>query len=448
MAWFGWGRGRRAPEEMSAKESAFMAAVTRMWPKLQPMWSDWNAETFYRQGYRKNPYVYAAVRQVSRGFAQVPYTVTRASSLRGGQRQEMPDHPMLKLLARPNPLYSTNLLLEAYQAYKMLTGDTYIEMPSVGSRPPVELWNAASHRMRPLNGDGSNPEGGYEYMVGGEVVRVIEPGWVLHSRTFSPDDDYHGMPPILAAMSSADVINAAHAWHAATLQNSARPSGILTVKADKNTGVMANIDALREQLVGWMGRHNVGKPAVVGVPQGADVNWAQTSLDAVELSYLGGVALNARQVGIVFGVPPVLLGDVEGSTYSNVTEARKVMWEDTVVPEVLAFASDWNNKVAPRWGDGLLLTPVFDGIKALQENQETQAKWVTIGFKGGILKQNEAREVMGFEATPGGDRYAYEIDGLGKAVVQSTVVDDGAPAALPPAEEPPQGKAKGLRLVG
>lgn len=441
-----WNRGRQ-PAPSSSKLSEFTEAITRDYPHLQPIWTPWNILQFYRSGYQRNPYIYTAIRMVSQGAAQVPFTVMKTSARMGGQPQEVPDHPMVQLLNRPNPSYGRDLLIEGAHAYRLLAGNSYLELPSANpNRPPVEVWTARADRMRVLNGDGMNPVAGYEYQAGGEVVRKLGAESVMHWRTFNADDDWYGLPPILAAMQSGDIINAAHAWHASTLSNSARPSGILTVKgADKGLGV--SMEAIKTQIQSWMGRNSQGKPAILGVPEGADVKWEQTALDAVDLSYLGGVVLNSRQVGIVFGVPSMLLGDVEASTFANVEESRKFLWEDTIAPAVLNFCACWNNTVAPRWGDGLTLVPVFDGIKALQANQETQAKWVAIAFNAGFLKQNEAREVMGFEAVEGGDRFAYEIEGLKKAATQPKALP--APADEPPAapEEPPPGKAKGLRLV-
>lgn len=439
MAWLDFFRPKAAPAPVEAKASAFAGLIASQYPPGQAIWTPENYESLARRSYRINPYVFTAIRLLSQGVASVPWVLSKVGA--GGALQEVEAHPLLALLANPNPAQGWAAVSEAWSAYYLLSGNGFLELvAATPERPPVELWVARSDRMQAVASQGDQGVGAWEYRVGG-MTRRVDAADVVQLRSFNPLDDWYGMPPILAALRSSDAIVAAQEWHTGTLQNSARPSGILKVKASQH-GPEGALDALVSQIRTWVGGRNSGKPAVLAVPDGGDVDWQQAALDAKELDFLGGIALSARQVGLVFGVPSVLLGDVEAQTFANYAQARKALWEEGVIPLLERMASELNRGLAPRFGDGLVLRPNLDGVGALQEDQAAKAKWVGGLFAQGLLTQNEGRLALGWDEAPEGDRFAYEIEGLAKA--EAPKLGEAKSSCC---EGPHDPKAPALRLV-
>src|SRR5262245_11231455 len=75
-----------------------------------PAWAPRDYAAFAREGFMQNPVLYRAVRMVAEAAASVPLLLYQGE-------EEIAQHPLLDLLARPNPGASTPDLLEAWYGY-------------------------------------------------------------------------------------------------------------------------------------------------------------------------------------------------------------------------------------------------------------------------------------------------------------------------------------------
>ena len=70
------------------------------------MWSPRDYAAFAREGFAQNAIVYRSVRMVAEAAASVPLLLYEGD-------QEIVEHPLLDLIARPNPICSAPDLLES-----------------------------------------------------------------------------------------------------------------------------------------------------------------------------------------------------------------------------------------------------------------------------------------------------------------------------------------------
>src|SRR6202008_1578495 len=87
-------------------------------------------------------------------------------------------HPLLDLLARPNPRQERAAFLEAVCSHLLLAGNAYIEAVSVegqGGASVRELYALRPDRMRLVPGPDGWPEA-YEYAVAGRTLRFAQSG--------------------------------------------------------------------------------------------------------------------------------------------------------------------------------------------------------------------------------------------------------------------------------
>ena len=105
-------------------------------------------------------------------------------------------------------------------------------------------------------------------------------------------------------------------------------------------------------------------------------------------------------------VAPELIGDNSSKTYSNYGEARKALYQETVLPLMDYLKDAFNNWLVPLWGENLYLDYDKDGIEALQEDQDKLYNRMFGAVDRGIITRNEAREMFGFETlkVPEADR--------------------------------------------
>src|SRR5581483_9853659 len=90
----------------------------------QPVWTPRDLSALAREGFAKNAIVYRAVRMIAEAAASVPLFLFE------GER-EVDAHPLLDLLARPNPMQCGPDLLEAWYGHLMVAGNAYLEAVSV-----------------------------------------------------------------------------------------------------------------------------------------------------------------------------------------------------------------------------------------------------------------------------------------------------------------------------
>lgn len=203
----------------------------------KPVWMGRDYERFAEEGYIRNVIAHRAVGLVAGGAASVPW---RLYDVRDGGAKPVKAHPVLKLLARPNPFQGGAELFESLYAYRMLAGNAYLQAAGPKEGAPLELYGLRPDRVSVIAGNQGVPAG-YRYTLGDRytdfpVDRITGRGKILHLKAFHPLNDWYGLSPIEAAAYSIDQHNQAGAWNQALLQNGARPSGALVVKTQEQGG--------------------------------------------------------------------------------------------------------------------------------------------------------------------------------------------------------------------
>jgi HK97 family phage portal protein len=370
------------------KESA--AARLMVLTPGQPVWSPRNYEQFAKEAYGKNVVAYQAVNRIADAVASVRLMVFRGD-------QELTQHPLLALLSRPNQLQDGASYMRAKVGYLLIAGNSFEERVTVG-REVRELYQLRPDRMRIIPSATGVPAA-YEYDVGGRKMRwSVEPGSldcdVRHLKQFHPFDDWYGLSPVEASAYAIDQSNESMAWLQALLQNSARPSGALTLK-DGATLADDAFNRLKAQIEEqFSGSRNAGRPMLLE----GGLDWKQMGLSPSDMGIIEAKASAARDIALGFGVPPMLLGIPGDNTYSNYAEARLAFWEDTVLPLLQLILADWNAWLGARYA--VEIRADVDQVPAIAEKR--RELW-EMADKSNDLTINERRAMKGYEPIPGGD---------------------------------------------
>lgn len=361
-----------------------------------------NYENFAKQGYQKSVVVYSAIGKITKACSGIPF------ALYSGPRnnsKELLEHPLLKLLARPNPLQAQSAFIESVVGFYLLDGNSYIESNKGATvdradtkAPALELWPARPDKMKIVGGPKGYPRA-YQFSSGGitqewPVDLVNMKSQILHWKTFHPTNDWYGMSPLEAAMTALDQNNAGQRWNLSLLQNSATPSGVLQMKlTDANPrGELTAEQYARlknEFESSYIGARNAGKPLVVE----GGLTWSAMSLSPKEMDFLKGKEVSATDLCIAFGVPPEIMGLGE-KTFNNYREARCAFYEETILPTMDALLNELNHWLVPTFGEQLFLDYDKDEIEALAYKRET--KFTSVGGAN-FLTINEKREAVGYE---------------------------------------------------
>ncbi|MDX2204581.1 MAG: phage portal protein [Hyphomicrobiaceae bacterium] len=334
----------------------------------------------------QNAIVFRAVRMVAEAAASVPLLLYEGD-------MEIERHPLLDLLARPNPVSTAPDLLEAWYGYLLVSGNAYLEAVAL-SGEIRELHALRPDRMKVVPGPDGWPEA-YEYATAGESVRFageVAPGVrpILHVKLFHPVNDHYGLSPLEAAATAIDIHNTASRWNKALLDNSARPSGALVYTARDGNLSPEQYERLKSELeAGFQGAAHAGRPLLLE----GGLDWKSMSLTPKDMDFIEAKHVAAREIALALGVPPMLLGIPGDNTYSNFQEATRTLWRQTVLPLAERTAKALSSWLAPAWGGRLDLRPDLDRIEAL--GPEREALWSRLE-KTSFLTRDEKRAAIGY----------------------------------------------------
>jgi len=389
------------PPEQKASRSARLIALES---GGRARWTPRDYAALAREGYGKNAIVHRAVRLIAESVGAVSFILYEGTAERNA-------HPLLDLIARPNPRQDGASFLESVASYLELAGNAYIEAVGIagedGAQASVnvrELYALRPDRMKLVPGADGWPQG-YEYTVAGQTVRFDQSAPqppILQLSLFNPLDDYYGLSPLEAAAVAVDTHNAAAKWNKALLDNAARPSGALVY--DGPDGLILSdqqFERLKRELdEQYQGPNNAGRPMVLE----GGLDWKAMSLSPKDMDFMEAKHAAAREIALAFGVPPMLLAIPGDNTYSNYQEANRVFFRQTVLPLANRIGAALAQWLAPSFGDGLTLAVDSDKIEALSADRAALWERVT---KAPFLTVNEKRLATGYGAVEGGDAFSH-----------------------------------------
>lgn len=374
----------------------------------KPVSTEANYEGFAKYGYSKNLVVYSAINKIATACSGVEWVLYNK---KGNTKTEFETHPLLDLLAKPNPLQSTSEFVESVIGFKFITGNSYIEKNNVNGKV-LELWPDRPDKMSIIpNARGYVQQ--YVFNYGGvkrywDVDQVTLKSDIMHWKSFNPLNDWYGLSPLQAAMLSLDQNTAGQKWNLALLQNMASPSAVIQMNATNGNprGTLNDEQhkQLKKEVDEWYsGPKNAGRPLVME----GGLEWKSIALSPKEMDFVKSKEVTAIDLLIAIGVPPEIMG-LGQKTFNNYNEARLAFWEETNLPALDGLRNLFNSHLTPMFGDSLYLDYDDDKIEALQYRRDQ--KYISLAPVK-FLTINEKRLATGYDEIDGGD----ELDSGGSS---------------------------------
>lgn len=356
----------------------------------------WKYDRYAWLGYMMNPIAYRAVNIIADAVSGVPWKLYR--KMADNRDVEIETAPVLDLLKRPNPWMGEKDFFAQFIQYLQLSGNTYIRSAGPKSGVPKELYFLRPDRIEIENGDciGTCPDDWdgliYQYTCGREKER-LDPRYFYHSRMWNPLCDLYGLSPLQPASSSIDQLNEALQWNVTLLKNSASPSGVLS--SDGNLSD-TQIDRLKEQMeLKYQGVWNSGRPMLLE----GGLTFSPMGMSPKEMDWIKGIELATKNICLVLGVDPTLMGDASSKTYATYRDAEKNLYVATVIPLLEKIRDDFLNRwLLPRFnmGDNVYFQYDIEAIEVLSEARGELWERMITGVQSGIITVNEAREELGY----------------------------------------------------
>ena len=382
-----------------------------------------------------NSAVIACLQVLATAFAE-PNILVSSRNSEGDYQREM-NHPLTKLLRRPNP-YMTQQLLANYIVTSLnAAGDAFIYKNRNQRGQVVELVPLMPHLVEAKGNENElithfnyQPQGG---MQGEDAVRIEKVDMIHLRQNVDPNNMRKGLAPLRGVLREIAGDEAAGQYTAALLHNMAVPGVILSPRDDQMGGpTREEAEAIAEMYKEKFGGKNRGAPMVLSGAMNVEV--VSFSPDQMKLAELRRIP--EERVSAVLGVPAVLAGlgaGLDSATYSNTKELREFFTESKMVPMWNMVASDLTHQLLrPEFGgnDNQYCEYDIGGVRALADDKDNLYKRMNTAVQGGWVTIGEARKVVGLEADDRHDVYLRPLN-----MIQ--VTEDGSPLLNDnPTEEP------------
>lgn len=320
------------------------------------------------------------------------------------QAEPVEDHPVIKLMAQPDPMIMGSLFWSwVIQDYKLF-GNTYLRKIRSTTRGVVTALQFLPQDMvRPV-GNGVNPLTHYVYTTDGRSFDIPVSD-IIHIRyNRDPSDIRLGRSPVMAVLREIATDNTASSTAYGLLANGAMPSLIVGPDAKDQTVDISMDDArqvkrqLHEDLTGD------GSGGIV-VMTGA-YKMDRVSLTPSELALDSVRRVPEERICSALGINPMVLGlgaGLERSTYSNYERAQQAAWEDGMVPLLRVLADAITADLLPEYPEtqeGDFVQYDLEQVRALADDLAAEADRAEKLYKAGIIDRAEAKRIAGLEAVP------------------------------------------------
>ncbi|MBW3077697.1 phage portal protein [Bifidobacterium simiiventris] len=382
--------------------------------------------------YQTQPHLRTVISFLASNVAQLPLKCYRRNA--DNDRERDCDSILYRLLREPNPDMTGYELVYALVSDLKLYDNAY-------------WWIIPAKNVTPS----------------GWLIRPIPPSWILSytdtsgfgfdTLTFS--NPYNANPPITIPARQLLVF---HGWNPADPRMGNSPVDALKQilaeqydawkfreqvwrnggRFDKYISRPANVqpwtDAQAERFKTemqekWTGDSgsNAGKMPVL--EDGMTINSA--AFNAREAQWLETTKLSLQTVASVYHLNPTMVGATEGATYANVREYARMLYTDTLGPDLRMIADRINMRLLPMLGMSDDEYVEFDIQAKLSGNFEDQASQIQSSVGAPWMTRNEARALANLPRIDGGDDIVTPLNVLIGGQASPTDSGDGITPADP-----------------
>jgi len=356
-----------------------------------PIYTEMTVRKATREGYKISVYVYRAVRTIVQAASAIPWIILDKNS------EPMENHELGEVLKNPCPEFSGQDLMEIKIAHLLLVGNA-LWMPIIIRGKIREIWPVMPDLVAPIP---SNVRG--EWLKGWQVYGIEEqpivpPSTFIHFMQMDPGNLYWGTSPLIAAARTIDTDNEAQDTQKVSMQNRATPDGVFTHESVLTAEQFE--EAQRQVHEKFMLKSKRREPWVLG----AGAKWNQMSMTPVEMDYVLSRLHGLRDIAGAFGISPIFLGDLEQSSYNNMMEARKALYEDVVIPLLDDTKSTLNLRIKSMYPEIGMISYDVSKVAALRGDFNKKVESAKNLFGMGVpFEEINAKLELGFEEFEGWD---------------------------------------------
>ena len=335
---------------------------------------------------------YAAVALIAEAIGSLPLKLYRQD---GGDRKAATEHPLHVVLHRaPNGQQSATEFWEWMVSSMLLTGNAYARVTRGFDGQVRSLDPMVTDRVTIMRK--GETIAGYEYTNRDGVRERLLPSEVFHLRHRAGSDPLVGVSPITAARTVIQLAQAEAQHGQSTFDNGTRASGILSMpgrlKPEQRQAIAASWASQ------YAGGSNAGKVPIM--EEGS--TFTPISLSLADSEWVASRRFSVEEVARIFKVPPVLIGDLSHSTYSNSVAMDMFFAKHTLGRHLSAIEGAINRQLlTPQAARTMYAEFSLEGL--LRGASTERAAFYSSAINDGWMLRSEARKLENFCAIEGID---------------------------------------------
>jgi len=315
------------------------------------------------------------------GFA--PRRELKKQYIKAGELAQVDSHPLLDMMAAPNPTMGGVSARKVSSVYFDLKGEIFWILEMNGLNVPTEIWPIPPDWVTRIPGEGG---GGrfFEVMMGGKRI-LVPPENMIWIRDLNPSNPYgRGAGFGESLMDEIDTDEYAAKVAKNVFYNKARPDMIVALEG-ASQATLDNAQASFEQK--FRGAHNAHRTMwTSGKLTFKELQQKFADLELMDLRTFEREAFNS-----VFGVPPEIMGLLESSNRATVREAITIFSKEVLVPRLEVERDELQHQLVPLYDDRLFL----DYMNPVPEDDDFQLEAMTANPASATI--GEWRDVQGLE---------------------------------------------------
>lgn len=377
----------------------------------------------------------AIITYISQVFANVPKKHFKV--LGNDKLREIKDSKFINLLENPNQINNGDQMAMNALTYYFVTGNIFIDfIVPTGFDIPSQLYLLPSNRTYPIykgaiDEYGKLPNGidfrsleikEYNYKSGNKFYH-FSPDEILHIKDSAIGDSVksiiRGSSRLESAIKNIGTLN----YMAQTINNLLSNNGAVgfvkrNSKSNESFSSLVD-DTIKEAEDRYHANYGTLDGQKTTMFTTADLNYIRTSSPISEFMPIDLQEYEFKTLCKVLGGFPESLLQASETTFTNLNIARKLLYENIVMP----FASIYYNSITYKakergWiEENEIIAPFYDDIEALQDDLKTSAEaesthddlWLK-RYDNNLCTLNEMLTAIGLKTQSDGDKYKKEIE--------------------------------------
>lgn len=347
-------------------------------------------------GYNQNPDVFSIVNYLATLYTRVPKKPYKKD--KQGKYVEITDPNIISLINKANSNQTISEFDKERYIFYLITGNSFVYAPKIqagnqkGQLTDIGRKVMPSQHVEIISGGWMEPV--KEYIIDYNYTKniTISANEVIHNKItnlkYMNGESLYGISPVKVASNIIQSQNNAYSITASTMKRGF-PSGILT----KITGEQGGDDEIAQERINifkkiWRKFYGKSKNSGEPIITEGDVRWIEMGfknfkeLQTIETSQEG-----RRILCNIWGIPSLTMNDIQGTTFNNQTELRKVIYTQRIMPDIQYFCEKENADI---WSNyGFEVWPDYSGIEELQSNRKELAEWINIVQQAGAMLNAE-----------------------------------------------------------